>query len=279
MHARCARRGCGRRDGSGASPLGRSRLPNISWGAGSPRSLARQIHGSRRVGARPKMPSAPPVLRSRQFRLRRSNGLPRARAWRAVIAPGYIYQGVVRPFYSLRRHAAARCRRCARRRLSPPPPRRRPPPAAPTAPGPPLPPVRERHAPCHQGALHHLQRRARVHVRSPSALHPESTTDGNNSPVYEYPLNGQWIMMDIDDGYILWTGIWKGASLIFFFTFGVPPRLTAVVRSARQLERCVVCCVSGLIAGCSRRPSGHRENDRLAARPRASHPPRTRRIP
>jgi hypothetical protein len=31
-----------------------------------------------------------------------------------------------------------------------------------------------------------------------------------DSPVYEYPLNGQWIMMDIDDGYILWTGIWKG---------------------------------------------------------------------
>ncbi|KAG8819055.1 hypothetical protein FRC17_010623, partial [Serendipita sp. 399] len=28
-------------------------------------------------------------------------------------------------------------------------------------------------------------------------------------PVYEYPLNGQWIMMDMDDGYILWTGIWK----------------------------------------------------------------------
>ncbi|KAF8177125.1 hypothetical protein K438DRAFT_64027 [Mycena galopus ATCC 62051] len=28
-------------------------------------------------------------------------------------------------------------------------------------------------------------------------------------PVYEYPLNSQWIMMDIDDGYILWTGIWK----------------------------------------------------------------------
>ncbi|KAJ6543567.1 hypothetical protein DFH09DRAFT_1390749 [Mycena vulgaris] len=30
-------------------------------------------------------------------------------------------------------------------------------------------------------------------------------------PVYEYPLNSQWIMMDIDDGYILWTGIWKGS--------------------------------------------------------------------
>ena len=29
-------------------------------------------------------------------------------------------------------------------------------------------------------------------------------------PVYEYPLNGQWIMMDVDDGYVLWTGIWKG---------------------------------------------------------------------
>jgi hypothetical protein len=29
-------------------------------------------------------------------------------------------------------------------------------------------------------------------------------------PVYEYPLRGQWIMMDIDDGYVLWTGIWKG---------------------------------------------------------------------
>ncbi|KAJ8508945.1 hypothetical protein ONZ45_g8836 [Pleurotus djamor] len=36
----------------------------------------------------------------------------------------------------------------------------------------------------------------------------------NNDPrghilVYEYPLNGKWIMMDIDNGYILWTGIWK----------------------------------------------------------------------
>ncbi|KAH9847817.1 transcription regulator HTH, apses-type DNA-binding domain-containing protein [Lenzites betulinus] len=28
-------------------------------------------------------------------------------------------------------------------------------------------------------------------------------------PVYEYPLNGQWIMLDMDDGYVLWTGIWK----------------------------------------------------------------------
>jgi hypothetical protein len=43
--------------------------------------------------------------------------------------------------------------------------------------------------------------------------------------VYEYPLNGQWIMMDMDDGYILWTGIWKAlgnhkgiALLIFSFS-------------------------------------------------------------
>ncbi|KAG8912012.1 hypothetical protein FRC01_005349, partial [Tulasnella sp. 417] len=28
-------------------------------------------------------------------------------------------------------------------------------------------------------------------------------------PVYEYPLNNQWIMMDVDDGFVLWTGIWK----------------------------------------------------------------------
>lgn len=32
----------------------------------------------------------------------------------------------------------------------------------------------------------------------------------DHSPVYEYPLNGQWIMLDMDDGYVLWTGIWKG---------------------------------------------------------------------
>lgn len=33
------------------------------------------------------------------------------------------------------------------------------------------------------------------------------------SPVYEYPLNAQWIIMDIEDGYILWTGIYKGKNL------------------------------------------------------------------
>ncbi|KAI0636290.1 transcription regulator HTH, apses-type DNA-binding domain-containing protein, partial [Trametes polyzona] len=33
-------------------------------------------------------------------------------------------------------------------------------------------------------------------------------------PVYEYPLNGQWIMLDMDDGYVLWTGIWKGVLIV-----------------------------------------------------------------
>lgn len=55
-----------------------------------------------------------------------------------------------------------------------------------------------------------------------SQLLPVDATDPDGvSPVYEYPLNGQWIMMDMDDGYILWTGIWKalgnhkGGPLIF----------------------------------------------------------------
>ena len=38
--------------------------------------------------------------------------------------------------------------------------------------------------------------------------------DDRTRPVYEYPLNGQWIMMDADDGYILWTGIWKGEATV-----------------------------------------------------------------
>ncbi|KAF5345660.1 hypothetical protein D9757_014206 [Collybiopsis confluens] len=50
-------------------------------------------------------------------------------------------------------------------------------------------------------------------------------------PVYEYPLNGQWIMMDIDDGYILWTGIWKalgnskGIVDIYFDVFTPAPHI------------------------------------------------------
>jgi hypothetical protein len=33
------------------------------------------------------------------------------------------------------------------------------------------------------------------------------------SPVWEYPVGDQWIMMDSDDGYVLWTAIWKGAKV------------------------------------------------------------------
>ncbi|KIO25060.1 hypothetical protein M407DRAFT_76212 [Tulasnella calospora MUT 4182] len=36
-----------------------------------------------------------------------------------------------------------------------------------------------------------------------------STDPRGYVPVYEYPLNNQWIMMDVDDGFVLWTGIWK----------------------------------------------------------------------
>ncbi|KAF8315810.1 DNA-binding domain of Mlu1-box binding protein MBP1, partial [Clavulina sp. PMI_390] len=28
-------------------------------------------------------------------------------------------------------------------------------------------------------------------------------------PVYEYPIGDQWIMLDAEDGYVLWTAIWK----------------------------------------------------------------------
>jgi hypothetical protein len=31
-----------------------------------------------------------------------------------------------------------------------------------------------------------------------------------SSPVYEYPVGDQWIMLDAEDGYVLWTAIWKG---------------------------------------------------------------------
>lgn len=79
----------------------------------------------------------------------------------------------------------------------------------------PLPTIRFLPTPCYEGPLHYKQRRSRLHVR-PSYRRANATRLTRYlfralSPVYEYPLNGQWIMMDIDDGYILWTGIWKGA--------------------------------------------------------------------
>lgn len=48
-----------------------------------------------------------------------------------------------------------------------------------------------------------------MHVVSPLLFFCHLTS--RESPVYEYSLQGQWIMMDIDDGYVLWTGIWKGS--------------------------------------------------------------------
>ncbi|KAF9507149.1 hypothetical protein BS47DRAFT_1304389, partial [Hydnum rufescens UP504] len=35
------------------------------------------------------------------------------------------------------------------------------------------------------------------------------TSNDPRGYIYEYPLNNQWVMMDVDDGYVLWTGIWK----------------------------------------------------------------------
>ncbi|CAK5269957.1 unnamed protein product [Mycena citricolor] len=55
-------------------------------------------------------------------------------------------------------------------------------------------------------------------------------------PVYEYPLNGQWIMMDIDDGYILWTGIWKAlgnSKADIVKMVDSQPELASVIRRVR----------------------------------------------
>ncbi|KAJ7028273.1 hypothetical protein C8F04DRAFT_1266168 [Mycena alexandri] len=52
-------------------------------------------------------------------------------------------------------------------------------------------------------------------------------------PVYEYPLNSQWIMMDIDDGYILWTGIWKALGNSKVKMIDSQPELAQVIRRVR----------------------------------------------
>jgi hypothetical protein len=67
--------------------------------------------------------------------------------------------------------------------------------------------------------------RGYMFVPSPS-LPVRSPHRVSRRPVYEYPLNGQWIMMDIDDGYILWTGIWKGGRPYY------PPRLEPTLTHA-----------------------------------------------
>ncbi|KAH8829947.1 transcription regulator HTH, apses-type DNA-binding domain-containing protein [Flagelloscypha sp. PMI_526] len=62
------------------------------------------------------------------------------------------------------------------------------------------------------------------------------TSNDPRGPVYEYPLNGQWIMMDIDDGYILWTGIWKAlgnSKADIVKMVDSHPNLSSVIRRVR----------------------------------------------
>ena len=59
-------------------------------------------------------------------------------------------------------------------------------------------------------------------------------TDFFGRPVFEYPLNGQWIMMDIDDGYVLWTGIWKG---LCFLNRTEASRLTHVFSQHSEIRK------------------------------------------
>jgi hypothetical protein len=43
------------------------------------------------------------------------------------------------------------------------------------------------------------------------------------SPVWEYPVGDQWIMMDTDDGYVLWTAIWKGMFVLACMNSPISP--------------------------------------------------------
>lgn len=74
------------------------------------------------------------------------------------------------------------------------------------------------------------QRQARIHVRKLCLRRPVSASSSSRysyspdrllflkkSPVYEYPIGDQWIMLDAEDGYVLWTAIWKGVLLFRSF--------------------------------------------------------------
>lgn len=78
--------------------------------------------------------------------------------------------------------------------------------------------------------------------------------------------------MDIDDGYILWTGIWKGTS----HPLSRPPVLIAAL-SAWELQRSVpprnILSLPHLALF-----SRHRQNDRFTARLGSRHPSGTRRL-
>ncbi|KIY65563.1 hypothetical protein CYLTODRAFT_424236 [Cylindrobasidium torrendii FP15055 ss-10] len=67
----------------------------------------------------------------------------------------------------------------------------------------------------HQDAAHSSSEPARFQPYASSkhrvtkARYITSNDPRGYLPVYEYPLNNQWIMLDVDDGFVLWTGIWK----------------------------------------------------------------------
>lgn len=255
VHAQRGASGSAIGSGGSSSPL-RHRGPNIArggslarWGVCLPSERAR------------KMPSAPPCSTISPAQACHARG-------RAVIAPGYIYHS--RP--SFPRPPPCCC-------TLPPPLRPQAPIPRTTPSRPPAPPAP---ASAPTRAPRTMSPRAATSPPTTSAATCESAlwcaplvADGP-SPVYEYPLNGQWIMMDIDDGYILWTGIWKGAS-----PFVCPAWRRAVLTAVAALgnSKGVSQVVLALGAGCSRCPSGHRENDRFAARPRATYSARARRLP
>jgi len=120
-----------------------------------------------------------------------------------------------------------------------------------------FPSVRQSLPPCHQRPLHHQQRSSRIHVRLSVSL-PNATLTSLRSPVYEYPLNGQWIMMDIDDGYILWTGIWKGAFSLFFAGLELDVDAASFQRSGIPKV--------GIHVGCNRAPRHSRSLQLISSR-------------
>lgn len=80
---------------------------------------------------------------------------------------------------------------------------------------------------------------------------PACLTVSARRPVYEYPLNGQWLMVDSDNGYVLWTGIWKGARApAVVVSPCVCSPCVCLFCSAREHERCVR--VARLCPPCSR---------------------------
>lgn len=108
-----------------------------------------------------------------------------------------------------------------------------------------------------------------------AVLRPSLTN--SRRPVYEYPLNGQWIMLDMDDGYVLWTGIWKGSIHILRSTIR-PANLGLLTALGNSKGTSVAL----RLRSCLTRPlrcSGHCQDDRVPARPGVQAAPRARWLP